>query len=151
MVGGAVTVKLRAPLVPFAVLTVSAYVPALAALAIVSVPVSVVEFETLIALGVMLEEFTPIVVPPVRKFVPVSVTLTAVPAVPLLGETDASVGAPSEEAIANITAPLVPPAVVTVTFRLPGAALGEIVNVAVRLVALATVTFATVKIGRAHV
>ena len=79
-----------------------------------------------------------------RKFEPVSVTLTLLPAAPLLGVMELNVGA--MEVIVNTTELLTPPAVVTVTFAEPEA-LAEIANVAVISVALTMVTLLIVTPG----
>jgi hypothetical protein len=69
---------------------------------------------------------------------PARVTATLVPWTPLAGLTEVSVGAGGFTV--NTAGPLVPPLVVTVTFAAPVAAVAPIVNVAVILVELTTVT-----------
>ncbi len=68
-------------------------------------------------------------VAPVTKLVPVRVTGTAPPVVPLAGLMELSVGA--EALTVKITDGLVPPEVLTVTLAAPVEALEPIVNVAV--------------------
>lgn len=82
---------------------------------------------------------------PELKFVPVSVTLTDVPLVPLEGLTDVSVGRVLAKFTVKTAVLLVPPVVVNERLRAPGAALAAIVNVAVALVLLTTDTFDTVR------
>jgi hypothetical protein len=76
------------------------------------------------------------------KFVPVKITGTVVPVSPLLGLIDVKVGAGG--AMAKLTAPLVPPAVVTVTPPIPAAAFPAIANMAVIWVEFTTLTLLTV-------
>jgi len=66
---------------------------------------------------------------PEMKFVPASVTGTAVPCAPLLGLTEVRVG--PVEVMVNVTALLVPAEVVTVTLTAPGVAVAAMVKVAV--------------------
>ena len=81
---------------------------------------------------------------PEVKFVPVSVTLTAVPSAPLEGAIVVSVGSPPTPFTVNAAVPLVPAVVVTEMLRAPVAAVAAIVNIAVALVLLTTDTFETV-------
>src|SRR5882757_5107128 len=75
-------------------------------------------------------------VPAVVKLVPVKVTVTVVPCVPDVGEILASVAVGGLD-IVKVREPLVPPAVVTVTFLAPpllSEALGSITRLAVTCV-----------------
>ena len=75
---------------------------------------------------------------PAMKFVPVSVTFTAVPCTPLFGETEVRVGPFPAAVTVNDTMLLVPALVATVVLCGPIAALAEIINVAVICVGLTT-------------
>ena len=68
-------------------------------------------------------------VAPVRKLLPVRVTATLVPVTPVLGATPVRPG--DGGLMVKVTAEVVPPAVVTVTFDPPNEALAAIVKVAV--------------------
>ena len=70
---------MRAPLVPPAVVTVTFRAPAAAVLPIAKFAVIEVPLTTLTLLTVTFEPLTAIVVDPLMKFVPVSVTATVVP------------------------------------------------------------------------
>src|SRR5579862_4246107 len=72
---------------------------------------------------------------PVTKLVPVKVTTTDVPRTSVAGKMDVKVGAAGATTV-NVTALLVPAAVVTVTFLAPNVAVGAMVKVAVTVVAL---------------
>jgi hypothetical protein len=74
-------------------------------------------------------------VDPVTKFVPVRVTFVATPRSSELGEMDVSVGAGVPTTV-NVTALLVAPPTVTVTFRAVTAAVAVIVQVALTVVAV---------------
>jgi hypothetical protein len=74
------------------------------------------------------------VVAPTTKFVPVKVTVIAVPAMPVLGDIEVSVGPVSVGTTANDTDPLLPPAVVTATLCEPRPAPESMVKLAVMLV-----------------
>jgi hypothetical protein len=87
------------------------------------VPLATATFETVTPVPVT---FT---LAPDTKFVPVSVTETAVPCVPADGLTEVSVGAAA--VTLKGTVPLVPPVVVTETLYCPVAAFEAIVKVAV--------------------
>jgi hypothetical protein len=117
--------------------TVLAVVPAV--IATVKVAVTVVAFTLVKLLTVtpVPDTVTPVADP---KPVPVMVTGTAVPRRPVLGETPVTVGA----ATVKVTALLVPPAETTVTFLAVSPAVPEIVNVAVTVVGLTTLTALTV-------
>jgi hypothetical protein len=81
---------------------------------------------------------------PVVKFVPVRVTrMLALPRTPVLGAIEVSVGAGGAITV-NVTALLVPPDVVTVTFLAVSAAVLAIVKVAVTVVGFTTVRLLTV-------
>jgi hypothetical protein len=140
--GGRFTVNGTPLLVPPAVVTVTllapvAAVPEIVNVAVICVPLTTVTLLTVIPL---LPGLT--VVAPVTKFVPVSVTDTAVPCAPLFGLTVVRVGAGGFTV--NGTPLLVPPFVVTVALLAPVAAVPEIVNVAVICVPLTTDTLLTV-------
>ena len=70
-----------------------------------------------------------LIVAPAIKLFPVRVMGTLVPGLPLVGLIEISVG--GKALILKVTAPLVPPAVVTVTFAAPSAAVAPMVKVAV--------------------
>ena len=135
------TVKTAAPLAPPVVVTVTLRAPVAAIAEIVRVAVICVALTTVTLLTVMSAVET-VTVAPARKFVPVRVTGTVAPWAPLDGAMAVRVGA----ALLTVktTAPLVPPAVVTVTLRAPVAALAEIVRVAVIWVGPTTVMLLTV-------
>jgi len=86
-------------------------------------------------------EFDTATVAPDKKLVPVRVTFALVPGAAAFGLMEVRVGAP--EPMLKWVLPLVPPAVVTVTFTEPDA-LAEIAKLAVICVELATVTLLTV-------
>jgi hypothetical protein len=89
---GAVTVKVTVPVVPAGVVMLTVLAVRAALEGIVKVAVTLVELTTVRALTVMSPPYTFTAVAPVR-FAPVSVTLTAVPATPLVGEIELSAGA----------------------------------------------------------
>src|SRR6202030_2210411 len=141
-VGGArFTVNGCAPLVPPEVVTVTFRAPVGALPAMVNVAVICVVLTTVVLLTVIPAPLRPIVAPAI-KFVPVSVTATLCPCTPFFGVIEVSVG--GARFTVNGCAPLVPPEVVTVTFRAPVAALLAMANVAVICVALTTVVLLTV-------
>src|SRR5947209_7940930 len=74
---------------------------------------------------------------------PLIVTGTLVPRTPLTGEIELSVGPWT----LNVTAPLVPPRVVTVTFLLPVTVAGPMVKVAVTCVSLTATTLLTLMLA----
>lgn len=82
-------------------------------------------------------------VPAVVKLVPVKVTVAVVPCAPDVGEIPVRVGGGGFDTV-KVREPLVPPAVVTVTFLLLVLALGAITKLAVTWVALTYVTLVTV-------
>ena len=135
---GAATVKVTVLLVPPAVVALILCGPVAALAAITNVAV----------IWVAVTAGAPLVVIPVGRFsvapvrlVPVSVTATLVPAVPEVGAMEASVGAAGAAAFTvNVTALLVPPVVVTVTFLAPTAALAAIAKLALTCVAVVLVT-----------
>jgi hypothetical protein len=134
-------VKVCAPLVPPAVVTVtsrapSAVVPPMTKLAVIDVLLTTVTLST-----VTPPPLTAMVAPE-TKFVPVSVTATVAARSPLVGLMLVSVGGGGFTV--KVSAPVVPPAVVTVTSRAPVAAPPSIVKVAVIDVSLTTVTSLTV-------
>jgi hypothetical protein len=134
------TVNATAPLVPPVVATVTLRAPTVELGAIPNVAVAVVGDATLTLLTVM--PLPALTVIPARNPVPVSVTLTLLPWAPAAGLTADNVGAGG--ITVNVAAPLVPPAVVTVTFLAPSAAPEAIANVAVALNPEATLTLVTV-------
>lgn len=133
--------KVCVPLVPPLVVTVTVLAPAAAVLAITNFAVIDVALTTLTSVTVTFEPLTPTVAP-VTKLVPVNVTETVLPCTPALGLTLVKVGAGG--LTVKVFAPVVPPAVVTVTFRSPNAAEPPISKSAVSEVPLLTLTFLTV-------
>ncbi len=107
---GAVTVKVRALLVPPGVVTDTLCAPMVALAAMINVALTEVAVDVT-PVAVMSEGR--LRVAPLRR-VPVKVTETLVPCVPELGLMALSVGTPG--VIVNVTALLVPPGVVTVMF-----------------------------------
>jgi hypothetical protein len=104
---------------------------AIVKVAVIEVPAA---FTTTL-LTVMPEPAGTLIVPPVR-LVPVSVTLTALPRTPEVGEMLVRVGV--SDSTVNVTAFVVPFGVTTVTFLEPSAAVAEIVKVATTVVSLTT-------------
>ena len=96
---GTVTVKICAPLVPAAVVTVTLRGPSAAAGSSTKLAVSDVALPTTTLLTVTPLPLTATVVAPATKPVPVSVTATVVPRRPRFGETLISVGAPGVGAV----------------------------------------------------
>ena len=92
---GTVTVKICAPLVPAAVVTVTVRGPSAAAGSITKLAVSDVALATMTLVTVTPPPLTVTVVAPATKLVPVSVTATVVPGSPRFGEMLVSVGAPA--------------------------------------------------------
>src|SRR5436305_293355 len=130
--GGAVMLKLTAPLVPAGVVMVTfcgpvAALAPMAKVAVTCVALTTARFDTVIPGPALI--FVP------NKFVPARLTFTAAPWVPDAGVMEVSVGG-SAAAIVKTIAPLVPPAAVTITFRVPGVAAGSIARVAVTCVGL---------------
>src|SRR5258708_25728858 len=80
-------------------------------------------------------------VAPATKFVPVSVTGTVLPRMPLVGLIEVSVGAGG--VMLNADGGDVPPGVVTVTFTDPAGAAAPMTKLAVTCVALTTETLLT--------
>lgn len=108
--------KASAPLVPPAVVTVTLRAPAAAPLAIVNVVVSDVVLAVVTVPTVTPTPSTLTVVAPAAKFVPVRVTLAALPAVPVDGEIPERVGAtgdPGADVCDGESAPPEPPHAVT--------------------------------------
>jgi hypothetical protein len=138
---GARTVKaLLRVAMPLTLVTETFLAPVPAVAVIVNVAVMVLAFTTLtlLTLTPRPDTVTTGVLDPMP--VPVMVTFTAVPRTPEFGETPVTAGA----AMVNVTALLVPPGVVTVTFLVPFAARRPIWKVAVTVVELTTVTPLTV-------
>ncbi len=103
------------------------------------VAVTVVSLTTTTFVAVIFEPETITAVVPVRPE-PVIVTGTLLPLVPWVGAMEVSLGC----TMVKVTAPVVPPAVVTVTFLAPELAFPAIAKVAVIWVALLTVNEGTV-------
>jgi hypothetical protein len=139
----AFTVNVTVLLVPLGVVTLTVWAPVEALAAIVQFAVTVV------AVGVpVIRQVTPLAdtvtaVAPVRP-VPVRVTAGAVPCVPDVGAIEVSTGIVPT---VNVTVLLVPPGVVTLTFRGPSAAVGAITKFAVTVVELTTTIVLTVTPG----
>ena len=110
---GRLIVKVWPPLVPPAVVTVTVRGPPAEASATTKAAVSDVLLLTTTLVTVTSLPLTVTVVAPTTKLVPVSVTATVVPRMPSFGETLVSVGGGG--LTVKLCAPLVPPAVVTVT------------------------------------
>jgi hypothetical protein len=109
------TVKVAAPLVPYGVVTLMLRAPTVALEAMVRVAVICEKLTTVTLLTVTpVEEM--LTVAPGTKLVPVRVTGTVAPCVPLDGAIVVRAG---ELATVKTTGALVPPGVVTVTFRGP--------------------------------
>jgi hypothetical protein len=134
------TVNVLVLLVPLGVVTLTVWAPVVALDAIVQVA------WTVVAVGVpVITQVTPVpltftAVAPVR-LVPVRVTAGAVPCVPDVGAIEVSVGIVPT---VNVTVLLVPPGVVTLTFRGPSAALDAIVQFALTEVAVGVPVIAQV-------
>jgi hypothetical protein len=129
MLGG-LMMRFTGTLVPPEVVTVTLMEPVGALVAMVKVTLICVELMTLTLLTVTpgLLTFT---VAPETKLEPVRVTFKLVPAVPLFGLIEVSVGADSVGGlIVKPTELLVPPGVITVTFAEPEAAFAKMRNVA---------------------
>src|ERR1700682_1511125 len=137
----AFTVNVCVPLVPFELVTETFWAPVGAFEAMVNVAVIDGLLTTVVLLTVMSVPLRPIVAPD-AKFVPVSVTATAAPWMPLLGAIEVSVGAPAFTV--HVCVPLAPFELVTVTFWAPVGAFEAMVNVAVIDVLLTTVVLLTV-------
>lgn len=128
---------------PIGVVTVTDFALRVAFAAMMQLACTVVAVGTGPVIVQVTPPFPPVMVTavaPVRR-VPVRVTGTVVLRVPDVGVIEVSVG----PITVNVTALLVPPGVVTVTFLAVVAAEAVIVNVAVICVALTTVTLLTVK------
>ena len=141
---GGFTVNGAGLLVPPLVVTVTLATPVAAVAPMVNVAVIWVALTTVtppaVTPGLSIET-----VAPATKLVPVRVTGTVAPWAPLAGLTEVSVGAAGFTV--NATAPLVPPAVVTVMFAVPITAAAPMVNVAVIWAELTTVTLLAVTPG----
>src|ERR1700693_1922128 len=137
--GAAFTVKGTVPLVPAEVVTLTLWAPSVALLAMVKVAVMVVLFMTVTPLGVTPVPLT-LIVAPETKVVPVSVTPMIAPCTLLEGLRETWVGGGGVELTVKVTVPLVPPAVVTLTFCAPSGALPAMVKVAVMVVLFMRVT-----------
>src|SRR5262245_52544973 len=139
---GTLIVKVCPPEVPPEVVTVTSRAPGVAVEARTKVAVIVVALTTSRLVTVMSMP-TLRVVSPTMKPVPVRVTGTEVPRMPLAGLIAVSVGAPGIVTTKDC-APEVPAPVVTVTMRPPAVALAATVKVAVIDVGLTTLTLLTV-------
>ena len=138
--GGAFTVNVIV-LVPPGVVTVTLCAPNAAVVAMLNVAVTVVSLTTVRPLTV-----TPapemLIAVVVASQVPVIVTGTLLPSTPEAGAIDVSVGGGGAFTV-NVTALLVPPAVVTVTFLGPSAVPAEAVPGEIMKVAVIVVSFTT--------
>jgi hypothetical protein len=115
--------------VPPGVVMVTVLAESVAPVVMVKVAVAVVELVTVKPLTVTPVPDTVREVAPVR-FVPVSATGTAVPRTPVLGAIEVTVGAGGAVTV-NVTLPVVPPGVTTLTFLAVSPAVAVIVKVAV--------------------
>ena len=140
---GPCTVNVRLPLVPPGVVMVTFLEVSAAPAVIVNVVVAVVAFTTVTAPTVTPPPETATVVPDVVKFVPVRVTGTDLPRTPVLGATEVSVGIGGAITV-NASVFVAPIGVVTLTFLRVRPAVAEIVNVAVAVMSLTTVSPLTV-------
>ena len=132
------TVNAILPLVPPGVVTLTFLAVSAAVAEIVNVVVAVVAFVTVTVPTVTPPPEMATVVPAAVKFVPVSVTGTAVPRTPVLGTIDASVGT-AGLTIVNGTVLLAPPGVVvTLTFLAVRPAPAAIAKFALTVVSLTT-------------
>jgi hypothetical protein len=142
-VGGAATVNVWLIVVPPAVITITPCAPSGAPAAIWNVAVMVLPLVTVVPTTVIpVPGVTRIVLAPTTKLVPVSVTLTLVPWIPLVGLSEVSVG--NGGLTVNGTVVVVMPLVVTETFWLLSGAFAAITNVAVIVVVLVAFTFVAV-------
>ena len=135
------TVKTAVAVVPAGGCHGTLRAPVAAVAEIVSVAVIWVAL-TRVTLLTVISAVETLTVAPARKFVPVRVTGTVAPWMPLEGAMEVRVGA----AVLTVktAAAVVPPEVVTETLRAPVGAVAEIVSVAVIWAALTTVTLLTV-------
>ena len=139
-----VTANVAGPLVPPAVVTVTLWLPSVAAPPIVNLAVTCDESTNAkLPAATLTPPPTFIVVPIAVKLVPVRVTFTPVPRAPVPGETDASVGAAGFETV-NGTVPVFPPGTTTATLWIPKAAPFAIRRFAVTVESLTTMKFVTV-------
>jgi len=139
--GGTVTVKVTALLVPAAVVTVTFLAPAAANAEMLIVAVTEVSLATVKLVTVMPPPEKLTEVAPVK---PVPVSVTATPVLSRLADTglmDVSTG----PLIANGRVLLAPPGVITSIFTEPIAAANVLLKVAVMLVGLTTITLLIVK------
>jgi len=137
--GGFTTVNVTAFVVPPGAVTVTLRAESVAAAVMTKLAVIVVSFTTVKVLTVTPVPATVMLVAPVRP-APVSVTAAVVPLTPLPGETALRVGAST----VKVTELLVPPGVVTVTFRAVAPAVGAMTKVAVIVLSFTTVRLLTV-------
>jgi hypothetical protein len=138
---GAVIVYVSAVVVPPAVATVTCLAPGAATVSMVKVAITEVSFTTLTSLTVTPVPLMATVVAPDTKFVPISVSATAVPLSAVAGLRAVRVGLGGM--IVNVGASSVrlepPIEVVSVTVRVPSGASAAMVTFAVADVLLATV------------
>ena len=136
--------KVREPLAPPGLDTLTLAGPSAAVAAMVKVAVICVELTTVVPVTDTnsLLTITKVLEP---KLVPVKVTETAVPWAPLLGRIEVSVGGGG--LMVNDTAPLVPPDADTVTLAAPSVALELMTKLAVICVELTTTILVTVTPG----
>jgi hypothetical protein len=122
---GGSTVNVWLPVVPLAVVTLTFCAPSVAVAATVNVAVIVVLLVTVVPeTAIPTPAGTLMVLAPMTKFVPVSVTGTALPCTPLVGLIEVSVGGGG--LTVNVSVLEVPPAVVTLTVCAPSAAVADI-------------------------
>ena len=142
-VNATVLLAARAP----ATLTVTVLAPSVAPAVMVNVAESVVELVTVTPLTMIPPPPPPpetaTVVSPVMKLVPVRVTGTVVPRTPVVGAIEVNVGVGGIVTV-KVTALLVPPGAVTVTFLAVPAANALMVKVVWTCVSLTTVMVPTV-------
>jgi hypothetical protein len=129
---GPVTVKVTVLLVPPGVVTLTVLALSVAPAVMVKFAVTVVEFTTVMPPAVTPVPDTVTADVPVR-FVPVKVTGTLVPLMPVLGAIEVSVGVGGAVTV-NTTLPVVPIGVTTATFLAERVAPAAIVNVVVTVV-----------------
>lgn len=140
-VPGFTTVKVTGVVVPVGVVTVTFLAVSAAVDAIVNVALTCVSLTTVTPLTVMAPPVTLTAVAPVR-LMPVNTTGWVVPRAPVLG---AMANNPLGGTVTvKVSALLVPPGAVTVTFLAPAVAFAETASVALTVVSLTTVMLLTV-------
>jgi hypothetical protein len=139
---GPTTVNVTLPLVPPGVVTLTVLAESVAVPEIVKFALTVVAFTTVRPLTVIPVPETLIALAPVR-LVPVRVTGTVPPRVPVVGLIEVRVGGGGATTV-KVTLLLVPPGVVTLTVLAEVVAVPEIVKFAVTVVGFTTVRALTV-------